>query len=62
MGLHLATLAKIAALLEQDEEAARHAEAASAMLRITHPESPTLQEMLRLWHDANASLSADADD
>ncbi|EIE20303.1 hypothetical protein COCSUDRAFT_48675 [Coccomyxa subellipsoidea C-169] len=62
LGLHLATLAKIAALLEQDEEAAKQAEAAASTLRITHPESPILQEMLRLWHDTKALLSANADD
>ena len=62
MGLHLATLAKIAALLEQDDDAARHAESACAILRFTHPESPILQEMLSLWHDAKASLSAISDE
>lgn len=62
MGLHLATLAKIAALLEQDDDAARHAESACVILRFTHPESPILQEMLRLWHDAKASLSAISDE
>lgn len=62
LGLHLATLAKIAALLEQDEEAAKQAEAAASTLCITHPESPILQEMLQLWHDTKALLSANADD
>lgn len=55
-------LAKIAALLEQNHEAASHAEAAASILRITHPDGQALQEMLQLWHDANAELSANAEE
>jgi len=62
LGLHLATLAKIAALLEQNQEAASHAKAAALILRITHPDGQALQEMLQLWHDANAELSANAEE
>lgn len=60
--MHLATLAKIAALLELLDEAAIHAEAAAAILRITHPEGQIVQEMLQLWHDANAELNAIAEE
>ncbi|CAL8470855.1 g10397 [Coccomyxa elongata] len=62
LGLHLATLAKIAALLDHFDEAATHAEAAAAILRITHPEGQIVQDMLRLWHDASAELNANAEE
>ena len=62
LGLHLATVAKIAALLEFLDEAATHAEAAADILRITHPESQIVQDMLQLRHDANAELNANAEE
>ncbi len=58
LGLHLAALAKVAALLEHASEAAEAAKGAAEVLRYTHPGSSILQDMLRLHHEASAELQA----
>ena len=58
LGLHLAAVAKIAALLDHTEEAAGAAQGAAGILRYTHPASDILQDMLRLHHEASMELRA----
>ena len=51
LGLHLATVAKTAALLEQPEEAAGAAREAAKILQYTHPDSQIQEHMLLILQD-----------
>jgi hypothetical protein len=58
MGLHYATLAKLEMLLEQPAAAARAAEAAAAILRVTHGGGcSVLQEVARTRYEAGQELA-----
>ena len=48
LGLHYASVAKIASLLEQDVTAIKASQAAADILQYTHPESLVLQEQWQL--------------
>lgn len=50
MGLHQASIAKLASLLERDDTALRATQAAVDTLKYTHPDSSILQHQLHLRH------------
>jgi hypothetical protein len=61
LGLHYAMLAKLQMFLEQPAAAAQAAEAAAAILRVTHgSSSPVLQEVARTRYEAGQELAASA--
>jgi hypothetical protein len=61
LGLHYAMLAKLEMLLEQPAAAAQAAEAAAAILRITHGSgAAVLQEVARTRYEAEQELAAAA--
>ncbi len=51
LGLHYASVAKIASLLEQDDMAIQASQAAAGILRYTHSDSGILQEQLQLLYN-----------
>ncbi len=55
LGLLHAHIAKAAAVVERDDEAATAAEAAASILRITNGDCDVVQDMLRLRHDIEAN-------
>ena len=50
MGLHQASIGKLASLVEHDDEALRAIQAAVDILKHTHPDSSILQQQLNLRH------------
>ena len=54
-GLHFATMAKIAAFLEQDATAAEYAIKALQQLQYTHADSPVLEEIRQIAFEASRS-------
>lgn len=55
MGLLWAHIAKVAAVLERDDEAAAAAEAAARILQTTNGDCDVVHDMLRLRHDLETS-------
>ena len=51
LGLHYASVAKMASLLEQDVTAIKASQAAADILQYTHPESPVLREQWQLLYN-----------
>ena len=50
MGLHQASIGKLASLLEHDDVALQAIEAAVDVLKYTHPDGSILQQQLHLRH------------
>ncbi len=60
LGLHCALLAKLELLLENPREALAAADAALSILRVTHPGTSVLEEVLRLRWEAQQELRGGA--
>ena len=61
LGLHHASVAKIASLLEQDVTALKASQAAADILQYTHPESPVLQEQWQLLYNLQREKDSRSD-
>ena len=61
LGLHYASVAKIASLLEQDVTAIKASQAAADILQYTHPKSPVLREQWQLLYNLQREKGSRSD-
>ena len=58
LGIHYASVAKIASLLEEDDMAVQASQAAAGILKDTHPDSSILQEQLQLAYNLQNAMNS----